>query len=501
MAASRGAASRRACAPPPVTPRARPAAAPALPQRARVRPPRAAPGSLAGGLVTCPRRSPDSSGGEDSFPNIRGIKKSLPQLSSSANRLSKNISSTTEKTVHQTLENDQPSDFFKKGNRVNKSHQKSSNMNAGPPWTKVQRSKHSSGKRQSASQVPHVSPPPEDGPRESSSLQGDPERSPLGPRRRGVPSGDRLFLELQCRKVRKEAAAEDEDSASDLSDSERVPMPPAARAPPELQLRAEQIDEAAGPGLDPDSEPWAAPPPAYGYADFLPAPFSSWDLRDLAAPPGTEPSPAARGGAAGLLARYIDRLVQLEWLQMQTVQGEKGKGARARPPTGPGATSGALKSPGRAKLVVSAAARLPQDVAGKPPAPRRKDLSHEEARPSYYAFDRPPRAPHARGSRPSSQRPALEARTEEQTKKASKSPRPQQGWHAPCGDRGDPSSPGAPLRGASAADPTDPRAAPRMQAHTALKKKGAASTWAPATTSREKKPKTNGAKPSTYKLK
>lgn len=41
-----------------------------------------------------------SSGGESSFPNIRGIKKSLPQLSSSANILSKNISSTTEKVMY-----------------------------------------------------------------------------------------------------------------------------------------------------------------------------------------------------------------------------------------------------------------------------------------------------------------------------------------------------------------------------------------------------------------
>nr|XP_035969805.1 protein FAM217B isoform X1 [Halichoerus grypus] len=442
-----------------------------------------------------------SSGGEESFPNIRGIKKSLPQLSSSANTLSKNISSTTEKTVHQTLEDDRPSDFFKKGNRVTKSHQKSSNMNAGPSWNKVQRSKNPSGKRQSQFQVPHVSSqPPAHGLQESGSPEGKPERSPLGPRRRGA-SGNELFLDLRCMKILKEGAGEDEDSASDLSDSERVPVPPSSRAPPELHLRAEEID-AADPGPDPDAEPQGSAQPAYQYADFLPAPFSARDLRDLAVPPGAEPRPAARSGAAGLLARYIDRLVQLEWLQIQTVQGEKGKGAKARPPTAPGlSASGTLKSPGRSKPGASAPARPPQEGAcklGASGASRRKELPREEARPSYYAFDTAPKTLHVRrGSRPSSRKPALDVTAEEQRKKASKSPRLQR-WDLPCRDGG---GPGAPTQGVTARDSADPGGPPRPQAHAGLQKKGGASRCAHATTSSEKKPKANGVKQSTCKFK
>ncbi|VFV28359.1 Hypothetical predicted protein [Lynx pardinus] len=438
-----------------------------------------------------------SSGGlEESFPNIRGIKKSLPQLSSSANRLSKNISSTTEKTVHQTLDDDQPCDFFKKGNRVNQCHQKSSNMNAGPSWNKAQRSKNSSGKRQSKSQAPQVSPHlPVDRLRESVSPEGKPKRSPLDPRCRGA-SGNELFLDLQCMKIMKEGADEDEDSASDLSDSERVPVPPSALAPPELHLRAEEID-AADPDPDPDPRGTQT---TYRYADFLPAPFSSWDLRDLAVPPGAEPRPAAQGGAAGLLARYIDRLLQLEWLQMQTVQGEKGKGAKARPPTAPG-MAGALKSPGRSKLVVSAPARPHQEGAPKPGASRRRDLHLEEARPSYYAFDTPRKAVHvARSGGPSSQKPALEGRTEEQKKKWSKSPRPQR-RDLPCSDGGPRADSGGGGASAQAVTTPDSCGAPSAQAHGNLKKKGSASTCSQATISSEKKLKTNGVKQSTYRFK
>ncbi|XP_006735257.1 protein FAM217B isoform X2 [Leptonychotes weddellii] len=374
-------------------------------------------------------------------------------------------------------------------------------MNAGPSWNKVQRPKNPSGKRQSQFQVPHVSSqPPADGLQESGSPEGKPERSPLGPRRRGA-SGNELFLDLPCMKILKEGAGEDEDSASDLSDSERVPVLPSSRAPPELHLRAEEID-AADPGPDPDAEPQGSAQPAYQYADFLPAPFSSWDLRDLAMPPGAEPRPAARSGAAGLLARYIDRLVQLEWLQIQTVQGEKGKGAKARPPTAPGlSTSGTLKSPGRSKLGASAPARPPQEGAcklGASGASRRKELPREEARPSYYAFDTAPKTLHVRrGSRPSSRKPALDVTAEEQRKKASKSPRLQR-WDLPCGDGG---GPGAPTQGVTARDSADPGGPPRPQAHVGLQKKGGASRCAHATISSEKKPKANGVKQSTCKFK
>ncbi|XP_045837088.1 protein FAM217B [Meles meles] len=374
-------------------------------------------------------------------------------------------------------------------------------MNAGPSWNKVQRSKNPLGKRQSQSQVPCVSSqPPADGLQDSRSPEGKPKRSPLGAQRRGA-SGKELFLDLQCMKILKEGAGEDEDSASDLSDSERVPLLPSVRAPPELHLRAEEI-HAADPGLEPDVEAEArgGAQPTYQYADFLPAPFSSWDLRDLAVPPGTESRPAARCGAAGPLARYVDRLVQLEWLQMQTVQAEKGKGAKAKPPTVPGTSTGALKSPGRRKLVASALSRPPQEGACKLGAPGtswRKEL-RPEARPSYYAFDTAPKGLRApRAGRPSSQKPALDGRMEEPRKKASKSPRLQR-WDPPCSDGG---GPGAPSQGVTTLDSAAPGGAARTQAHAGLKKKGGASSCVPATISSEKKPKTNGIKPSTYKFK
>ncbi|XP_043409481.1 protein FAM217B [Prionailurus bengalensis] len=369
-------------------------------------------------------------------------------------------------------------------------------MNAGPSWNKAQRSKNSSGKRQSKSQAPQVSPHlPVDRLRESVSPEGKPKRSPLDPRCRGA-SGNELFLDLQCMKIMKEGADEDEDSASDLSDSERVPVPPSTLAPPELHLRAEEID-AADPDLDPDPRGTQT---TYRYADFLPAPFSSWDLRDLAVPPGAEPRPASQGGPAGLLARYIDRLLQLEWLQMQTVQGEKGKGAKARPPTAPG-MAGALKSPGRSKLVVSAPARPHQEGAPKPGASRRRDLHLEEARPSYYAFDTPRKAVHvARSGGPSSQKPTLEGRTEEQKKKWSKSPRPKR-RDLPCSDSGPRADSGGGGASAQAVTTPDSCGAPRAQAHGNLKKKGSASTCSQATISSEKKFKTNGVKQSTYRFK
>lgn len=105
--------------------------------------------------------------------------------------------------------------------------------------------------------------------------EGPAERSPLGPVCQGA-SGNELFLAFQSLRIIKEDA--DEDSASDLSDSERVPMSPSPLSPPDLRLRAEEIDPVH----------FDAPPgrgharPEASYPDFLPAPFSSWDLRDMA---------------------------------------------------------------------------------------------------------------------------------------------------------------------------------------------------------------------------
>ena len=159
-------------------------------------------------------------------------------------------------------------------------------MNAGPSRTKVQHPKNSR-KRQSKPQVPHISSQlksslrgvpqlTEDKRKESISPEGNPERSPLGPRYRGL-SGNKLFLDFQSMKIIKEDA-EEEDSASDLSDSERIAIPPSPLTPPDLHLRAEEIDPVhfdLYPGQGPT---W----PEYCYPDFLPPPCNSWDLRDMA---------------------------------------------------------------------------------------------------------------------------------------------------------------------------------------------------------------------------
>ncbi|XP_039591146.1 protein FAM217B-like [Polypterus senegalus] len=136
------------------------------------------------------------------------------------------------------------------------------------------------------------------------------------------------------------------DSASDLSDSERLPVPPSPCSPPELHLRAEVFDPN-----DLDSHP-SNPrglQGGYDYPDFLPPPFNTWSLRQLAVFLNTEGRQAPRPQPVGHLERYLERLLQLEWLQIQTVQAENSKSStattstsRTRPHTAP---PGYLNSP------------------------------------------------------------------------------------------------------------------------------------------------------------
>ncbi|XP_057559599.1 protein FAM217B [Hippopotamus amphibius kiboko] len=383
-------------------------------------------------------------------------------------------------------------------------------MNAGPSWNKVQRPKNSSRRRQSKSQVPHVSSqmksslgggasqPPEDKLKESISPEGNPERSPPGSRCRGT-SGNKLFLDFQSMKIFKEAA--EEDSASDLSDSERIPVPPSPVTPPELHLRAEEIDPVHF-----DLHPGQGPAkPEYRYPNFLPPPCDSWDLRDMAVLLHSEHRPEAMPRAGGLLGRYVDRLVQLEWLQMQTVQCERAKGAKARPPMAPGAT-GALKSPGRSQQLASALARPQQEGPLKSGPSRKKDVHRGEAHVSCSTWEASPRPLDVLGSsRLCSQKQTLDVRTEEKKKKANKSSRLQR-WDLSRGDSGGPKveSNGnlcfpRPLAGIL--DSADACKASRAPAHASLKKKGNANNCARATISSEKKLKTNGVKQNTCKFK
>ncbi|KAM5135706.1 protein FAM217B [Mantella aurantiaca] len=140
-------------------------------------------------------------------------------------------------------------------------------------------------------------------------------------------SMEKLFLDLELVKLSKE---DDEDSASDLSDSERLPIPPSPLSPPELNLRAEEIS----PGYF--NHCFQPKGRDYDYPDFLPPPYNSWKLNEVSAFVNKEGKNTLQATPSGFLERYVDRLLQLEWLQLQTVQAEKAKTTKSRPQTAPG---------------------------------------------------------------------------------------------------------------------------------------------------------------------
>lgn len=152
---------------------------------------------------------------------------------------------------------------------------------------------------------------------------------------------------LQQHYIQKE---DDTDSASDLSDSERLPILPSPCTPctpPHLNLRAEIINthdlpiDFPGPrGNSTDDEDSDYEKPLYSYPDFLPPPFNTWSLRQLAVFLHTEGRGAPRPKPVGPLEKYLERLLQLEWLQIQTVQveGSRPPGAKQRPQSFPSAT-------------------------------------------------------------------------------------------------------------------------------------------------------------------
>lgn len=391
----------------------------------------------------------------------------------------------------------------------NRSFVSHSSMDAGRSWNKVPRWKNASGKRQSESgglpapsrpkgSLPRVSPLAGEELGGSLSPEGKAERSPPGPGCRG-PAGNKLLLDFQSLRLMKEDS--EEDSASDLSDSERVPVPPSPRSPPDLHLRAEEIDPVC---FDLDLQPGQGHArPEYCYPDFLPPPCNSWDLRDMAVLANTEPRPAPGPRAGGLLGKYVDRLVQLEWLQILTVQGERAKAAKARlppvPGTAPGPT-GPLKSPGRSKPPGSAGSRPHQDGAPRPGSSRKKGAPREGHPPSCWS-ETPAKPLEVLGTgRLCSQKHAPGARAEE--KRSGRSPRP----------RWDPAGSGSSRRMESSSnlrgpappgslDAADPPKASRTQAHANPRKKGNADNCSQASLASEKKLKTNGGKQNPRKFK
>nr|XP_057940992.1 uncharacterized protein fam217ba [Doryrhamphus excisus] len=141
---------------------------------------------------------------------------------------------------------------------------------------------------------------------------------------------------------------DDSDSASDLSDSERLPVLPSPCTPctpPHLNLRAEVINsndfppDIPGPHENGSDEDKKSEMPTNSYPDFLPPPFNTWSLRQLAVFLNTEGRGAPRPKPVGPLERFLERLLQLEWLQIQTVQTESsrpaGRHVRPQVTTGP----------------------------------------------------------------------------------------------------------------------------------------------------------------------
>ncbi|XP_029989636.1 uncharacterized protein LOC115419141 [Sphaeramia orbicularis] len=141
----------------------------------------------------------------------------------------------------------------------------------------------------------------------------------------------------------------DGDSDSDLSESERLPVSPCHRVPPKLDLRPEVIE------ADPTSAPTSHCRPRshchgdFNFPDFLPPPFNSWSLSQLAVFYNMEGRAAPRPRPVGPLERYLERLLQLEWNQIQTVQEESGKPAGSEVISSchkaPAAASSRLSSP------------------------------------------------------------------------------------------------------------------------------------------------------------
>ncbi|XP_023693401.1 uncharacterized protein [Paramormyrops kingsleyae] len=195
---------------------------------------------------------------------------------------------------------------------------------------------------------------------EASQVEGAGERtgsmSQTGPSRKGLslplpPRSDmhQALLALEPLRLREQEEA-DADSASDLSDSERLPVPPSPCTPPQLNLRAEVISAS-------DLQPHFPGPRglSYGshsYPDFLPPPFNTWSLQQLAVFLNTEGRSAPRPRPVGHLEKYLERLLQLEWLQIQTIQEENGKPAapvsvsrpHPRPHTAPATSLSSPKS-------------------------------------------------------------------------------------------------------------------------------------------------------------
>ncbi|XP_072308403.1 uncharacterized protein [Eucyclogobius newberryi] len=132
------------------------------------------------------------------------------------------------------------------------------------------------------------------------------------------------------------------DSDTDLSESEKLSELPRGGPPPKLELRSEVIT-------------LEEPPPCsrqknkskFDFPDFLPPPFNSWSLNQLAYFYNMDGCAASQPRPTGSLERYLERLVQLEWYQIKTWQDNGTTHAEplATSHKGPVSTSARLSTP------------------------------------------------------------------------------------------------------------------------------------------------------------
>ncbi|XP_074013597.1 protein FAM217B [Numenius arquata] len=367
-----------------------------------------------------------------SHPSTKGLNKPISHVKSSPGRLGKNVSSAIEKTSQDTQDGNQPSIFKKGRNQLDDNTQSKRITSVCTSLHRAQGPKRSLPERRQNESFLHRIPPSTkgsaqgrfcrgtDGPRqhfycskkeqlEKNDEEHVAEAGPCSSKWQEA-SVDEMFLDFESVQIIKEDA--EDDSASDLSDSERIPIPPSPCTPPELILRAEEIDPVCLEHV-PDT---GFKESEYYYPDFLPPPFNSWDLKQLSIFVNVEGKTDFRPKPTGFLEKYIDRLLQLEWLQMQTVQNEKGRAGKARPQTAPGSVR-TLKSPGKGKALLSplpSKQAVPQE--GVPKQPRsysgpRGDPYCEESRQLY---SHPGHLRHAErtGRTLSSQRQSGEVRSE-----------------------------------------------------------------------------------------
>ncbi|XP_051931162.1 uncharacterized protein LOC127607107 isoform X2 [Hippocampus zosterae] len=121
-------------------------------------------------------------------------------------------------------------------------------------------------------------------------------------------------------------SVEEGHSDSDLSDSERHSVLPSGGVPPKLELRPEVIQtrNCPSPGIRPKEQRLTR----YDFPDFLPPPFNSWTVGQLSVFYNTEHRGAARHRPVSSLERYLERLLELEWQQFQTIQEEASHSAK-----------------------------------------------------------------------------------------------------------------------------------------------------------------------------